>query len=59
MLDKEMFQLLKDVSVFMNTCTIMNDTLVWDIQGNRDNTSCLDIDPDTLYELPYAEEQIA
>ncbi len=59
MIEKEVFRPLKDISIFMNTCTVLNDTLAWDIQGNRDSTSCLDIDPDTLYELPYIEEQIA
>ena len=37
----------------------MNDTLAWDISGNWDDTTCLDIDPDTLYALPHAEEAIA
>lgn len=59
MIEKEVFQLLKNLDVFMNACTVMNDTLAWDIQGNRDNTACLDIDPDTLYSLPYVQEQIA
>nr|MCR5792354.1 DUF2442 domain-containing protein [Lachnospiraceae bacterium] len=59
MLDKESFCILKNIDIFMNTCTVMNDTLAWDIKMNRDNTSCLDIDPDTLYELPYVNEQIA
>lgn len=59
MIEKEVFRPLKDISIFMDTCTVLNDTLAWDIQGNRDSTSCLDIDPDTLYELPYMEEQIA
>ena len=27
--------------------------------ADRDNTSCLDIDPDTLYELPNVKERIA
>ena len=36
-----------------------NDTLAWDINGNRDNTACLDIAPDTLYDLPFVSEQIA
>ncbi len=58
LLGKEAFRPLRDIEVFINTCTVLNDTLAWDIQGNRDNT-CLDIDPDTLYELPSAEEQIA
>lgn len=43
--------------VFLDTCTVLNDTLAWDIDGNRDNTTCLDIDPDTLYELPAVEEK--
>ena len=32
--------------------------LAWDICKNRDNTTCLDIDPDTLYELPNVKESI-
>lgn len=59
MLDKEVFAVLKDINIFMDTCTVMNDTLAWDIKRNRDSTTCLDIDPDTLYELPYVKEQIA
>ena len=59
MLDKEVFKPLKDISIFVDACTVMNDTLAWDISGNRDAGRCIDIDPDTLYELPYCEEQIA
>ena len=55
---KEVFKPLRDISVFIDTCTIMNDTLAWDIGGNRDACKCIDIDPDTLYELPYCKEQI-
>lgn len=40
MLEKDVFRPLKNIDIFMNTCT------------------CLDIDPDTLYALPFAEEQI-
>lgn len=59
MIGKGAFYPLKDIDVFMDTCTVLNDTLAWDIHKNRDNTACLDIDPDTLYELPFAVEQIA
>lgn len=59
MLDKEVFRPLKDISVFTDTCTVMNDTLAWDIGGNRGACKCIDIDPDTLYELPYCKEKIA
>ena len=56
MLEKEAFHILKDINVFMDTCTVLNDTLAC---KNRDNTTCLDIDPDTLYELPNVKEKIA
>ena len=59
MLEKEVFQTLKDINVFIDTWTVLNDTLAWDICKNRDNTTCLDIDPDTLYELPNVKERIA
>ena len=59
MIEKEAFCSLHDIDVFMDTCTVMNDTLAWDIGKNRDNTTCLDIDPDTLYELPVAVEKMA
>ena len=59
MIEKEAFRSLRDINIFIDTCTVMNDTLAWDIGGNRDNTKCLDIDPDTLYELPMAVEKIA
>ncbi len=49
--------IVKDIH--MNTCTVLNDTLAWDIGMNRDNTTCLDIDPDSLYALPFVEEQKA
>ena len=59
LLDKKAFAPLKNIDFFMNACTILNDTLAWDICKNRDNTTCLDIDPDTLYELPNVKERIA
>ncbi len=59
LLKMEVFSSLNDIDVFINTCTVMNDTLAWDISGDRDETKCLDIDPDTLYELSCAIELIA
>lgn len=59
LLEKEVFSPLKEKKIFMDTCTILNDTLAWDLSGMRDESACIDIDPDTLYELPYAEEKIA
>lgn len=59
LLDGTVFQPLKDIEVFMNTCTVLNDTLAFDIAGNRDEWSCVDIDPETLYELPEVQDLIA
>lgn len=46
------FKALQDINIFIKTCTILNDTLAWDIMGNRNETECIDIAPFTLYELP-------
>ena len=58
MIEKEVFRPLKNITVFKEACTVMNDTWAWDIEGNRDNTKCLDIAPDTLYDLPMEAERI-
>jgi hypothetical protein len=59
LLEKEVFRPLKDKNIFLNACTIMNDTLAWDLEGNRDTSKCIDIDPETLYELQAIEDRIA
>ena len=59
LLDKEIFAALREIEYFIETCTIMNDTLAWDVSGNRDNTACIDIDPDTLYMLEAVKEKMA
>ncbi len=59
LLGKEVFSKIKDINIFMKRCTILNDTLAWDIAGNRNENECIDIDPNTLYSLPESEERIA
>lgn len=59
LLGKEVFSKIKDINIFMERCTILNDTLAWDIAGNRNESECIDIDPNTLYSLPESEERIA
>lgn len=58
LLGKEVFRGLRDIGCFKSTCVIMNDTLAWDVSGNRDNSMCIDIDPDILYELEPVKEKI-
>lgn len=57
LLNKKAFEPLRDLSFFMNNCTILNYTLAWDVSGNRDETKCLDIDPDVLYELECVSDK--
>lgn len=58
-LDKGVFKALRDMDIFLSRCGIINDTLGWDINGDGDPSSCIDIDPYTLYALPDADERIA
>ncbi len=58
-LEKGAFTVLQDTDFFMERCTILNDMLAWDVTGNRDVCSCIDIDPEVLYGLPEAEERTA
>lgn len=58
MIEKEAFRSLRDINIFIYTCTVMNDTLAWDIGKNR-VLRCAWILTRTLYELPMAVEKIA
>ena len=58
-LQSEVFKPLQDIEVFMETCTVLNDTLAWDLSGKRDSYNCIDIDPFALYELPAVNYLLA
>ena len=49
MLSKGVFRILKDKSVFLSRCTVLNGTLAWDLSGDGDVSKCIDIDPESLY----------
>lgn len=49
LLESGVFARLKDIDFFMNHCVVLNQTLAWDISGNFDNTTCLDIDPYSIW----------
>jgi len=46
---KGVFQQLQNIEIFKNSCTVLNDTLAWDISGTFDPYNCLDLDPEELY----------
>lgn len=52
------FTKLQDINIFKEACTVLNGTLAWDLEGNYDDTKCLDIDPFNIYEnSPEVEEE--
>ena len=61
-LGKGVFQQISKAQPFMEKCTVINNTLAWDVGGNFDEYKCIDIDPETIYESgvdvadPLAEE---
>ncbi len=48
--ERGIFTQIHSIESFKKLCTIMNDTLAWDISGERDLTNCIDICPDTVYQ---------
>lgn len=44
------FAPLQDESFFKSRLTVMNDTAAWDMTGDRNPCTCVDLDPVELYE---------
>ena len=44
------FAPLRDPEFFRERLTVMNDAVAWDVDGNRDPCTCVDLDPCELYE---------
>lgn len=59
LLSQGVFKQLQNIHIFKNTCTILNNTLAWDISGKQDKSNCIDIDPETLYKLPAIKDKAA
>lgn len=51
-----LFARIADINNFMGRCTIINDTLAWDIGGKKDAWNSIDIDPISLWKLPETAE---
>lgn len=57
LINKGIFTKIKDINVFKETCTVLNGTLAWDLDGNYNENTCLDIDPFEIYEnCPEVDE---
>ena len=45
-LGKKVFEPLNELQVFISCCTVLNDTLAWDLGENRNPRDYIDIAPD-------------
>ena len=53
------FAPLQDADFFRDRLTVLNDTVAWDVDGNRDPCTCIDLDPCQLYEAcPIVEDPL-
>ncbi len=50
LLGKGVFKKISNIEDFTKKCTVMNNTLAWDLSGNFDPYNCIDIAPETIYE---------
>jgi len=53
------FTPLTDIHLFIETCTVINNTLAWTLDGSYSEETCLDVDPLVLYESPVVDEPVA
>ncbi len=52
------FEPLKDIEVFKKTATVINGTAAWDLEGNRDEYNCIDLDPFELFNSPKVKDPL-
>lgn len=52
------FSRLADIDFFTSALTVLNGTAAWDVSGHYDPTTCIDIDPFTLYEAKQVRDPL-
>jgi hypothetical protein len=50
------FAPLQDINYFKSKLAVINDTIAWDIGGNRNTQKCIDIDPFVIFEQPIVPD---
>ena len=44
------FSPLRNEAMFRNSLTVMNGTVAWDLDGTRNASACIDLDPCEIYD---------
>ena len=52
------FEKLQDIEFFKSKLAVINDTVAWDIGGNRDPRKCVDLDPLVIFEQPAVRDPL-
>ena len=52
------FEPLGDREFFESKLAVINDTVAWDIGGNRNPEKCVDLDPFTIFETPAVADPL-
>ncbi len=50
------FEPLKDKELFRRTLTVIGFTVAWDLDGTRNEETCLDIDPFEIFNSPIVDD---
>ena len=52
------FAPLGDIDVFQSKLTVLNDTVAWDMTGDRDECRCIDLDPFVIFNTPEVPDPL-
>ncbi|GMO55835.1 MAG: DUF2442 domain-containing protein [Treponemataceae bacterium] len=53
------FEPLMDIKTFKDKAAVINDTVAWDLGGNRNPWKCIDIDPFVIFEQRPVSDPLA
>jgi len=52
------FEPLQDITFFKSKLAVINDTIAWDIGGQRNPRKCVDLDPLVIFDQPAVDDPL-
>lgn len=53
------FEPLANRDIFRDKLAVINDTVAWDMGGDRDPVKCIDLDPFVIFDSPAVADPLA
>ena len=50
------FKVLENENTFREKLTVLNNSIAWDLSGDRDESRCIDIDPFQVFQSPVVSD---